>query len=369
MAITDVTRTALRVELFDAFSRYGRLTEINFLERLYELYDLPSTDDRYWNAHDDIVQHRVANYDWDDDWILSDPRFELQESDQQLLAFMAQMLHPAVRTDHNEVASMLAVINRLLSPDGYELAEVGSISGRAIYGPRERAPGPYVPAGISAGSDPRRFDYLWRAGHIRVFLSHISAEHEFVSQVSEELRQIGIDGFVAHVSIVPDAVWQDEIENALLSSDAFVGILHPGFSASIWTQQEVGWALGRGIPVQMIRLGEDPVGFRAKRQARNPKNATPWSVASSVAVGLSTHPTLGPTVVDRLVRSLGEASSFVEGREAAERLEDVGTLTGPVLDAIEATYLANDQIYPMHIGAVVVGRILRAHGRELPARV
>ena len=123
--------------------------------------------------------------------------------------------------------------------------------------------------------------------------------------MNEELRQIGIDGFVAHVSIEPDAEWQEEIEHALLSCDVLVGLLHPGFSASYWTQQEVGWALGRGIPVQMIRLGEDPVGFRAKRQARSPRNPpTPWSVASSIAVGLSTHPTFGPTVVARLVRSL-----------------------------------------------------------------
>lgn len=201
-----------------------------------------------------------------------------------------------------------------------------------------------------------------------MFLSHISAEHAFVSQVNDELRQIGIDGFVAHVSIEPDTDWQDEIESALLSSDAFVGLLHRGFSASIWTQQEVGWALGRGIPVQMIRLGEDPVGFRAKRQARNPRKATPWSVASSIAVGPSTYPTLGPTVVDRLVRSLAEASSFVAGREAAERLDDVGTLTGPVLDAIETAYLGNDQIYPKHVGAAVVERILKSHGRELPVQ-
>ena len=278
------------------------------------------------------------------------------------------MLHPAVRIDHDEVVTLASAINRLLTPDGYELKQVDSISGRAVYGAVARPPGPYVPATGVSEPDPTQYDSLWRPEHVRVFLSHISSEHRFVSEVNAELREIGIDGFVAHVSIEPDAEWQEEIERALLSCDALVGLLHPGFSASHWTQQEIGWALGRRVPVQMIRLGEDPVGFRAKRQARSPSSPTPWGVASSIAVGLSTLPTFGPMVVERLVRSLSEASSYVAGRQAAERLEEVGRLTGPVLDAISAAYLTNDELYPNHIGAAAIDRILKAHGRELPSR-
>jgi hypothetical protein len=354
--------------VFGEYSWFGRLSEIEFLDRLYDLDALPSTDTRFENARADIIQHRYNNYDWEDDWVFSDSRFELETSDDKLLAFLAEMLHPAVRIDHDEVDSMAAVINRLLTPDGYELKEIDTISGRAVYGAVGRTPGPYVPAGRASEPDLTRYDYLWRPDHVRAFLSHISAKHGFVSEVNDELRQIGIDGFVAHVSIEPDAEWQEEIEHALRSCDVLVGLLDPGFSGSHWTQQEVGWALGRGIPVQMIRLGEDPVGFRANKQARTPRKPTPWSVASSIAVGLSTNPTFGPTVVARLVRSLAEASSYYAGRDAAERLEEVGRLTEPVLDAIGDAYLKNDELYPRHIGAPAIERILRAHGRELPTR-
>jgi hypothetical protein len=48
-------------------------------------------------------------------------------------------------------------------------------------------------------------------------------------------------------------------------------------------------------------------------------------------------------------------------------LEEVERLTNPVLDAIENADLGNDQLYPRHVGATVIERILRAHGRELPA--
>jgi hypothetical protein len=368
MPITEVTRAALLIEVFGEYTWYGRLSEIEFLDRLYDLDALPSTDSRFENARADIIQHRHANDDWDDDWIFSDSRFELETSDAKLLAFLAEMLHPAVRIDQDEVASIASVINRLLTPDGYELREVSTISGRAVYGAVGRTPGPYVPAARASEPDLTRYDHLWRPDHVRAFLSHISTEHGFVSLVNDELRQIGIDGFVAHVSIEPDAEWQEEIEHALVSCDVFVGLLHPGFSASYWTQQELGWALGRDIPVQMIRLGEDPVGFRARRQARSPRQSTPWSVASSIAVGLSTNPTFGPKVVDALVRALAEASSFVDGRIAAERLEEVGRLSEPVLNAISVAYLTNNQLYPRHVGAAVVERILKAHGRELPER-
>lgn len=368
MPITEVTRAALLVEVFGEYTWYGRLSEIEVLDRLYDLDALPSTDPRFNSARADIIQHRENNCDWDDDWVFSDSRLELETSDSRLLAFLAEMVHPAVRVDHNEIAAMVATINRLLAPDGYELGQVGAISGRPIYGPVGRTPGPYVPTLAAATVDVARFDYLWRPNHIRVFLSHVSSEHRFVSEVNEELRNIGMDGFVAHVSIEPDAEWQDEIEHALLSCDVFVALLHPGFAASHWTQQELGWALGRNIPVKMIRLGEDPVGFRARRQAFSPRRPTSWGVASAIAVALSTDGTFGPQVVDTLVQSLAFAPSYVAGRNAAERLEEIGRLSQPVLDAIERAYLANDELYPHHVGATVVERILRAHGRTLPSR-
>lgn len=43
---------------------YGRLEEIEFLERLYNLYEMESNDSRYSNAHGDIVQHTINNYDY-----------------------------------------------------------------------------------------------------------------------------------------------------------------------------------------------------------------------------------------------------------------------------------------------------------------
>ncbi|MFP3409426.1 hypothetical protein SB757_32940, partial [Pseudomonas sp. SIMBA_065] len=59
----------------------GKLDETEFLSRIYDLESMPSTDSRYENAIGDIWQHRINNYDWEDDWIFSDARFNLLNCD------------------------------------------------------------------------------------------------------------------------------------------------------------------------------------------------------------------------------------------------------------------------------------------------
>lgn len=117
---------------------YGRLTELEFLSRVYDLKSMPSTDSRFKNAEGDIRQHTINNDDWDENWVFSDPRFQLNSgSDESLLKFLCQMFHPIVRREDQPWAEILKVINQLLRYDGYELYEENHISGRAIYGWKE----------------------------------------------------------------------------------------------------------------------------------------------------------------------------------------------------------------------------------------
>lgn len=117
----------------------GRLQEIEFLKRLYTLTAMPSDDPRFKDAEQDIWQHTVNNDDFPLDWVFHDPRFELSTgSDGMLLRFLAEMLHPAVRTTPQEVTELLSVLNGTLAPDGYELYRRSSMSGRPVYGWRSR---------------------------------------------------------------------------------------------------------------------------------------------------------------------------------------------------------------------------------------
>jgi hypothetical protein len=113
----------------------GRLEEVEFLQRLYDLGALSSTDSRFKDAAGDIWQHRVNNpLDWDDDWVYSDDRFELLDGSTDIfLRFLAEMLHPVVRPDRNEVLRLVQHFNDQLRMDGWSLIEEEKIAGRPRF--------------------------------------------------------------------------------------------------------------------------------------------------------------------------------------------------------------------------------------------
>ncbi len=111
--------------------------EDDFLMRIFDLTNMRSTDHRYDDAAGDICQHRVRNYDWDDDWIFSDARFNLLRCpDEQFLAFLSEMLHPVVQDDEEWVEWLLDMFNRHLLVDGWDIAPVSEISDRPIFAGR-----------------------------------------------------------------------------------------------------------------------------------------------------------------------------------------------------------------------------------------
>lgn len=135
MKITQITRK----DLFDAMvieDVYwaGSLEEPEFLSRLYDLKSMPSTDHRFPDAAGDIWQHRINNYDWEAHWVFYDRRFDLMSGDDEvLLRFLAETVHPIVRTDVTESQKLVQLYNKYLRNDGFELAEKSRISGKPIY--------------------------------------------------------------------------------------------------------------------------------------------------------------------------------------------------------------------------------------------
>ena len=112
----------------------GQLEEPDFLNRLYDLKQLKSRDYRYKNAYDDIYQHTVMNNDWDEGWVFTDIRFNLMyTSDEEYLSFLAETLHPAVRTDKKEISQMQEIYNNHLGNDDYEIIQVKEISGKPVF--------------------------------------------------------------------------------------------------------------------------------------------------------------------------------------------------------------------------------------------
>ena len=124
---------------------------------------------------------------------------------------------------------------------------------------------------------------IWTPDRIRVFMSHTSEHKADVGRLANELNRFAFSCFVAHDAIEPSRQWQEVIELALRTCDVLVAYVTPDFNASRWTDQEVGWALGRGVIVIPLKAGTDPYGFFGAYQAvALGKDQRTWEVAVAV---------------------------------------------------------------------------------------
>lgn len=139
MTISEMTRRnitdALRLE---KVQWHGRMDEIQFLERIFDLHALPSNDRRHKDARD-IWQHRVLNpEDWDDNWIYEDSRFNLlRGTDEVFLRFLCEIVHPLVRPDSDEVTTLVKLFNENLAEDGWEIFETVRLGGKPVFAARQ----------------------------------------------------------------------------------------------------------------------------------------------------------------------------------------------------------------------------------------
>src|SRR5207244_12585474 len=120
---------------------------------------------------------------------------------------------------------------------------------------------------IDRAADEPSIVGIWRPDAIRVFISHTSEHRAEVGQLATDLAEYGLSCFVAHLDIEPTREWQATIHDALATTDVMLAYLTPDFHASLWTDQEVGWALGRGALMIPVNVGANPYGFLAAFQA------------------------------------------------------------------------------------------------------
>ena len=146
----------------------------------------------------------------------------------------------------------------------------------------------------------------------RLFISHLAKHKDKATRLKSCLAVHAISGFVAHEDIHPTLEWQAEIERGLFSMDAMVAVHTPGFSQSMWCQQEVGFALGRGVKVISLRMGEDPTGFISKRQALPRLDRKAEDVAAEIATLLAKDPI-----------TAGRLQEAVAVRQAAFATDDI----------------------------------------------
>ncbi len=185
---------------------------------------------------------------------------------------------------------------------------------------------------------------FWRKDHLRLFISHLADHRKYAADVQSALMSYGISAFVAHNDIEPTAVWLAEIETALSTCDTLIAFLHPKFHASYWTDQEIGFAMGRGLPVFSIRFGQDPYGFIGRFQAFEGTNKEPQYLGRELFEALRKHKQTQRRMATALVSLFETSGSFAAAKDHIGYLEDVETWDPSFPDRLRAAVETNFQI-------------------------
>ncbi len=184
--------------------------------------------------------------------------------------------------------------------------------------------------------DPNTADRIWGDGY-RVFLSHKTEVKVETKALKDALAKFRVSCFVAHEDIKPTKEWQNEIESALTTMDAFVALLTENFHESDWTDQEVGFALARNVPIISVRLERDPYGFLGKFQGLK----CSWENApNEVAKLLIRH----NGMFSSYIKALHTCGSYIEANELAKLLPEIAQLTEVQIDGLVKAHNDNGEI-------------------------
>jgi hypothetical protein len=195
------------------------------------------------------------------------------------------------------------------------------------------------PIAIGSPIDNQDQDGLWKPGHFRLFVSHSSVQKTWALRLKEVSLPHYIDCFVAHEDIEPTTEWRIEIERALRTMDAMVAMVTQDFKSSAWTHQEVGFALGRGIPIFSVMHNATPLGFLGKDQG-----LAMTRIKERLPGLIETHPQTSKKYRRALCLALLNSWTFNESREIARRLPKT-LYTKEERDILRSALRENRQVY------------------------
>lgn len=206
---------------------------------------------------------------------------------------------------------------------------------------------------------------LWKPGTFRLFMSHVSAKKVPVAKVKAELATYGIDGFVAHEDIEPTKEWQVVIEHALRSCHAVAAFLTEGFQESRWCDQEVGFALGRGVLVVPVRIGVDPYGLMGRYQGMQGLGKDIPDIGKEIFDILLGHDRTTDQMTEAIVSTFVTSRSYQATRDAWPIVQRITRWTPLLLERIKIATHENSQIRGVDRVVSKVEDLLHRHGMKL----
>lgn len=263
-------------------------------------------------------------------------------------------LQERIRTDINDIKN---ISDEYIAAVYIEMEEVEDRNWRLASGvllPRRRT------------TTPETAERIWGRNTFRVFLSHKAEIKEKAKWLKDGLTPFGISAFVAHADIPETEEWQEQIENALASMDAFVALLTKDFHDSAWTDQEVGYALGRGVSLIAVKWGRDPYGFIGKFQGLSCK-------LDVAALRIAKLLIKQPRMLDCYIGALPDCHTFDEGNLLSQLLPLIKELTTGQIERLLAANNKHPQVResygfsgekPSHYGPGLAFHLSRITGKK-----
>ncbi len=180
---------------------------------------------------------------------------------------------------------------------------------------------------------------------VKLFISH---RHEWriqVGDLKDNLARNGLDAFVAHDDIHPNAKWQETIKEELRTCDALVAAMDAGFHSSQWCDQEVGWALGRDIPIIVLRLepGARNDGFLGELQ--DLPYSSPPETACEILKSLLRDSRTNGAARSALVEAFVDSYSYNQTRSLLSMILAEDSFKESDLDRLRFAVTTNKQVY------------------------
>ena len=181
---------------------------------------------------------------------------------------------------------------------------------------------------------------------LNVFVSHKATHKKKARKLKDALHYFGVESFLAHEDIEPTRQWEDEIINALQRADVLIALLTPDFRESDWTDQEIGAAVGRGIPVIPVSLGLTPYGFAARFQTIDLTRVDMEHAAEQIVTGLLRRESrdVRGLITNSFVVGMHRVDSFSSGEQLAKIVPLLRDLSDDQVAAIVQQYNANRQV-------------------------
>ena len=204
---------------------------------------------------------------------------------------------------------------------------------------------------------------LWGEGELRVFISHTAAHKQVAKEIQQYLNNLGIASFVAHEDIEPMKEWQGEIEKALESMGLLLALLTDDFGQSKWTDQEVGFAVGRKVDVIPVRMGKDPYGFMGRYQAV-PGGLSSYAIANTLFEYALDEDGLKDAAIDAFILAARKSLSFDRSNKLAEYFPRISQLSATQEEALVKAFNDNDQVNHAFDWTDVVEHLKRWTGND-----